>query len=53
MEVEVEAAIDYAKFVEFPTVRTAAQPFLLPALAQSRQRVVTTIAASIRKNLGG
>ena len=53
MEVEVEAAIRYAKYVEFPTIRTAAQPFLLPALAQERQRLPQTIADAIRKNLGG
>lgn len=53
VEAEVEAAIGYAKYVEFPTVRTAAQPFLLPALAQERIRFPHEVAKAINKNLGG
>ncbi len=52
-EVRVTAGIRYAKFVEFPTIRTAAQPFLLPALHDNRQRLVTTMAAEVKKALGG
>lgn len=51
--VTVSAAIRYAKFVEFPTIRTSAQPFLLPALHNERGKVVGTIADAIRRNLGG
>lgn len=53
VEAEVEAAIRYAKFVEFPTIRTQAQPFLLPALAQERIRFPRAVANAIKKNLGG
>lgn len=51
--VRVTAGIRYAKFVEFPTIRTAAQPFLLPALHGHRQKLVQTLAAEVRKALGG
>lgn len=53
VEAVVEAAIRYAKFVEFPTIRTQAQPFLLPALHQERTRLVRDVANAIKKNLGG
>ena len=53
MEERVTAGIRYAKFVEFPTIRTSAQPFLLPALQDSRQRLVKTMASEVRKALGG
>lgn len=53
MEDRVTAGIRYAKYVEFPTIRTHAQPFLLPALHQNRQRLVKTMAAEVRKALGG
>jgi len=49
----VTAGIRYAKYVEFPTVRTAAQPFLLPALQGHRKRLVKAVAAEVRKSLGG
>ena len=53
MKATVAAAIYYAKYVEFPTVRTRAQPFLLPALMGERERLPKTIAAAIKRNLGG
>jgi hypothetical protein len=53
VKVTVSAAIGYAKFVEFPTIRTSAQPFLLPALHAERGRLQGDIAAAIKKNLGG
>jgi HK97 gp10 family phage protein len=52
-ENRVTAGIRYAKFVEFPTIRTHAQPFLLPALHDNRQRLVKTMAAEVKKALGG
>jgi HK97 gp10 family phage protein len=52
-EVRVTAGIRYAKYVEFPTIRTHAQPFLLPALHDNRQRLVKTMAAEVKKALGG
>jgi HK97 gp10 family phage protein len=51
--ITVTAGIGYAKFVEFPTIRTHAQPFLLPALHDNRQRLVKTMAAEVKKALGG
>jgi len=51
--VTVAARIRYAKFVEFPTVRTAAQPFLLPALHDQRQHLVQLFAANLRRAFGG
>ena len=53
MEDRVTAGIRYAKFVEFPTIRTHAQPFLLPALHQNREKLVKVMAAEVRKALGG
>lgn len=50
---KVSAKIRYAKFVEFPTVHNAAQPFLRPALMGNRQRLRSTLAGEIRKVLGG
>lgn len=52
-EIEVEAAIRYAKYVEFPTIRTAAQPFLLPALKGEQSKFPHTVAAAIQRRLGG
>ena len=51
--VTVTAAIRYAKFVEFPTVRTAAQPFLLPALHDQRSKLKDLFATNLRKTFGG
>jgi hypothetical protein len=52
-EAVVTAGIRYAKYVEFPTRRTAAQPFLLPALQDQRAKLPKAVADAIRKNLGG
>jgi len=35
----IRAGAPYARYVEFPTSRTAAQPFLLPALKNARSRL--------------
>lgn len=51
--VKVTAGIRYAKFVEFPTTHNASQPFLLPALHGARGRLKATLAAELRKALGG
>ena len=51
--VNVVAAIRYAKYVEFPTIRTAAQPFLLPALKGQQARLPRLVAEKIRQQLGG
>lgn len=51
--VTVSAAIGYAKYVEFPTVRTAAQPFLLPALHAKRGDLAHRVAVKIKEQLGG
>jgi len=53
MKVTVAARIRYAKFVEFPTVRTASQPFLLPAMQGQRSRLTSVFASNLRKTLGG
>lgn len=52
-EERVTAGISYAKYVEFPTIRTAAQPFLLPALHDHRQKLVKAMADEVKKALGG
>ena len=49
----VTAAIKYAKFVEFPTIRTRAQPFLLPALHDERARLPKEVADAVKSALGG
>jgi HK97 gp10 family phage protein len=53
VEVRVTAAIRYAKFVEFPTTHNAAQPFLLPALHDNRERLRKEVANEIKRRLGG
>ena len=53
VKVRVTAGIRYAKFVEFPTIRTSAQPFLLPALHGARARLPRDVATAIKKSLGG
>ena len=47
------ARIRYAKFVEFPTIHNAAQPFLLPALHALRPRLASLFAKNLRNNLEG
>lgn len=47
LEVRVTAGIRYAKFVEFPTVHNAAQPFLRPALYAAREAIPRKIARSV------
>lgn len=49
----ISARIRYAKYVEFPTVHNAAQPFLRPALHGNRTRLRQALANEIRKALGG
>lgn len=49
----VEAAVSYAKFVEFPTIRTRAQPFLLPALQQEREAFKERLRNHINNALHG
>lgn len=42
--------IDYAKYMEFGTRHAAAHPYLRPALAETRQEIVSRIAAAIRES---
>ena len=51
VEVRITAAIRYAKFVEFPTVHNAAQPFLRPALHAARQSFKGKVAQAIGEAL--
>ena len=37
-EIRLESPNDYAKYVEFPTSRTAAQPYMRPAREAMKQR---------------
>lgn len=53
VQATVVAGIGYAKFVEFPTVHNAAQPFIRPALAENRVALRHEIAAEIKDSLGG
>jgi hypothetical protein len=50
---KVSARIRYAKYVEFPTTHNASQPFLLPALHDSRSRLRSALVREIKKALGG
>jgi hypothetical protein len=52
-QVKITAGIRYAKFVEFPTIRTASQPFLLPALHDARSRLKRTLARELNRQFGG
>lgn len=47
MSAQISAEADYAAFVEFGTYRTAAQPFLVPALINSADAVVDIIRDAI------
>jgi HK97 gp10 family phage protein len=49
-EAEVSAGndeVDYAKYVEFGTRRSRAQPFLRPALARAREELFSKVKAAI------
>jgi hypothetical protein len=48
----VAASVYYAKFVEFPTIRTAAQPFLRPAMMSAKHRAVAVVADAVRERIG-
>jgi HK97 gp10 family phage protein len=41
--------VDYAKYMEFGTSHAAAHPFLRPALAESRDAIVSQIAAAVKQ----
>lgn len=45
--IEVRASVPYAKFVEFGTRRSVAQPFLLPAFKSSRNAFKKEIARAV------
>lgn len=53
LTVIIVAAIRYAKFVEFPTIRNAAQPFMRPALHAMRGEVTRIVASHINRALRG
>lgn len=44
---QVVATAPHAKFVEFPTVKSTAQPFLRPAVEESRDQVITAVTTAI------
>jgi HK97 gp10 family phage protein len=50
-QVTVTAGIRYAKFVEFPTIHNAAQPFMRPALHALRGEIPKIIAGHIHRAL--
>lgn len=52
-KIAIGAYIRYAKFVEFPTIRTASQPFLLPALHGQREALPRLLATKLRQKLQG
>jgi HK97 gp10 family phage protein len=45
--------VDYAKYVEFGTRRSRAQPFLRPALAQAREELRDAVVDALVQGLGG
>jgi len=45
LSVEIRSTAPYSRWVEFPTHRTAAQPFLLPAFKAARSRLKANIKA--------
>jgi HK97 gp10 family phage protein len=53
LKVVVTAAIRYAKFVEFPTIHNAAQPFMRPALHAMRDAVPRIVGGHIHRALRG
>jgi HK97 gp10 family phage protein len=53
VQATVVAGIRYAKYVEFPTVHNAAQPFIRPALAEHRAVLRREMASEIKATLGG
>jgi hypothetical protein len=46
LSVEIRSTAKYSRWVEFPTRRTAAQPFLLPAFKAARPRLKANIKAA-------
>lgn len=49
----VVADAPHARFVEFPTARNAAQPFLRPALEESRDAIVEGVSSAIHEAARG
>lgn len=48
---EVGTDLYYAKFVEFGTVKQRPQPYLYPAIAENRKRIIEIVQEEIRKEL--
>lgn len=48
----VVADIEYARYVEFPTIHNRAQPFLLPALKDEQRTFVHDVATAVKSSLG-
>lgn len=49
---EVGTDLYYAKFVEFGTSKQRPQPYLYPAIAENKDKIVNIIQEEIRKELG-
>ncbi len=47
MNASINAGADYAAFVEFGTCKAAAQPFLVPALLNSADMVISIICNAV------
>ena len=48
---QISANTDYAAYVEFGTYKMAAQPFLVPALINSADKIVAAAAKAIGEGL--
>ena len=48
---QISANADYAAYVEFGTYKTAAQPFLVPALLNSADKIAAAAAKAIGEGL--
>lgn len=51
LEVSVYTEVPYAKYVEFGTRRSVAQPFLRPALMSQRSKLVSRLRAGVKEGL--
>lgn len=51
--VDIVSPTPYAIYVEFPTSRTAEQPYMRPTLAYLRDKLVRKVAARLKQRTGG
>ena len=50
--VVVFTGVEYAKFPEFGTSKQSAQPYMYPALAENKEKILNEIAKAVKEGCG-